>query len=235
MSSEFSFINETLHTIQKKLETNTKRQIEFKKEFNRQNKLYRKKIMKAMPNNAKERTQKLIKERYFFDDLMMGPPPKNKKLLRLNQFKRKSNGYIYDVPPLIDIFGRPIRNDEEEYIKTCITTDGLTEKGKEDLKLPEHWTEHILSLENNPDNGKTYFVNIKTNEICIDKLPPNSNKLCGVVFNKFHTCFTQYPTYICTLKDVEDFIILSSSLNKTSGGGVDDDEEEEWEDHDDVF
>ena len=105
-SSEFQFLNETLSSIKHKLEQNDKRQKAFQKEFQRQDKLQRKKIMAAMPNNARERTKKLIADRYFFDDLMMGSPPKNRKLLRLNQFKRKSLGYVYDVPPLIDVFGR---------------------------------------------------------------------------------------------------------------------------------
>ena len=203
-SDEFSFMNETMSALQKTLENNKKRQKKFDKEFQKQNKLYREKVMKAMPNNARERTQKLIKERYFFDDLMMGPPP-DKKLLRLNQFKRKSDGCMYDIPPLIDIFGRVIRNDEEEYIKTCITNDGLTKKGKEELKLPSGWTEHILTLEGNPDHGKTYFINSITNEMCIDRLPPNSSKLCGVVFEKFRTCFTQYDDATsCTFKDLNN-------------------------------
>ena len=225
-SSEFQFLNETMSSIKHKLEKNDKRQKAFQKEFHRQDKLHRKRIMEAMPNDARERTKKLIADRYFFDDLMMGPPPKNRKLLRLNQFKRKSLGYVYDVPPLIDVLGTSIhslsrinsflsianmpphtmfdtaiRNEEEEFIKSCITKTGLSRKGKRELKLPQGWTERVLRLEGNPDHGKTYFVNEQTDELCIDKLPPGSSKLCGVVFGKFGTCFTQYNN-VCTVEEI---------------------------------
>ena len=72
---------------------------------------------------------------------------------------------------------------------------------KRELKLPQGWTERVLRLEGNPDHGKTYFVNEQTDELCIDKLPPGSSKLCGVVFGKFGTCFTQYNN-VCTVEEI---------------------------------
>ena len=65
-SSEFQFLNETMSSIKHKLEKNDKRQNAFQKEFHRQDKLHRKKIMAAMPNNGRERTKKLISGSVLF-------------------------------------------------------------------------------------------------------------------------------------------------------------------------
>ena len=190
MADGYEFLTETQHSVAWILKKNARRQVVFREKLDEAKRRFGAKAGKMLLNGASERAKQMVKERYFFDDLMMGKKPP-KEFLRK---KKRGERGVWEAykPPLIDVLGNKVRNREKEYLDSCFNARGLTEEGRKAVTLPdEHWKEHRFYLHGNPDDGKTYFKHDITHHVTF-QLPPGCNDVTKICFETFGTLFLNH-------------------------------------------
>ena len=206
--SDFGYLTETAEAVEYLFHQNARRQVQFKRDLKDQTRRFVAKQGKDILHGAKEKLKKLRAERYFFDVEMMGHSKDFPSVyLRNDQTKAKKQEEEWKAKPWlgpkpqIDCLGQTVRNVEKEYLKSCITDEGLTARGRRDVFLPPGWTECTFFCPGNQDHGKTYFAH-ELQHLVTFKLPVETidleggkkvvaypTKLCELVFKKFGTLF----------------------------------------------
>ena len=211
------FYDETRDAIASTLDRNAERQRLFRRDMDRKNKLFRKKLTKQLTQGSKERVQRHLAQRNFFDERLVGKPPRADTL----EVVLPGDGAV----SVLDSLGMGEGDTPNYPAKEFILKSGLSDEGMRAAiqGMPAGWEEHVIgeteayeqgldpsilasaraaqelaviaasggfmpAANTRHDQGRAYYYNLKNGEIRFTP-PPGSTMLIKDAFRAFGRVF----------------------------------------------